>query len=143
MLFSVSKQLHDLVSFNIDNFAKFLHSKYTIYDKEDEQDLDQTDLLQLVKDFTDSIKDSEQKVTSTVGAKRGRKPKEELGSCSFILTKGKRNGEKCSKPNVSGNRCKNHKVMVFVKSVDPELENENEKRINFSHCDSDSDSDSE
>ena len=133
---SIENQLYELIKNNLENFAKFLHSKYTIYDKEDDQDLDKNDIVRLAQDYSDllinnTVQDTvPSKLNTTVrtDSKRGRKPKgsiaKEVIPCDFLLTKGKRSGGFCGKPASENNRCKNHELMNLIVS-----ENENEKKI--------------
>jgi len=134
--YSVENQLHDLITTNLVNFAKYIHSKYTIYDKEDEQELDKTDIVRLAHDYSDLLTNNTMKdkisstpsTSTTTESKRGRKPKgsipKEVIPCDFLLTKGKRSGSFCGKPASENSRCKNHELMNLVVN-----ENENEKKI--------------
>lgn len=131
--YSVENQLHDLITTNLVNFAKYIHSKYTIYDKEDEQELDKTDIVRLAQDYSElltnnTIKDKISSTTIKTESKRGRKPKgsipKEVIPCDFLLTKGKRSGSFCGKPASENSRCKNHELMKLSLN-----ENENEKKI--------------
>lgn len=132
--YSLENQLHELITTNLENFAKYIHSKYTIYDTEDEQELDKTDIVRLAQDYSDLLttNTTKENISSSTmvktESKRGRKPKgsipKEVIPCDFLLTKGKRSGSFCGKSASENSRCKNHELMNLVVN-----ENENERKI--------------